>query len=112
MCRFIFLLMAILHLSVLLFVPCRAMEAIQGAAIVQKNVSQKSGQIHSPQPPVQSSVENVFIDKIEDGAIYSRDGRKFETGGAKVIDNRRKPTGRQQAELFFKNGDLVVVILK
>jgi hypothetical protein len=103
---------AVLILSLVFSCPCNAMRAIPAPVPVQRGKSAATRPVASLPPAVQRSVENVFIDKIEDGAIYSRDGRKFETGGAKVIDNSHKATGRKAAELFFENGDLVEVILK
>jgi hypothetical protein len=67
------------------------------------------------QPPstsVKREVVNVFVDKIEDGAIYSKDGRKFEIGSTRVIDNSRRSTKMKAAELSFENGSLKAVILK
>ncbi len=110
MARFIILGVVILNLA--LFSPCSAMEAISGAHALQKGKSVKTLPVPSSPPSVQSSVESIFIDKVEDGAIYSKDGRKFETGGAKVIDNSRKAARTKAAELFFENGNLVEVILK
>jgi len=63
-------------------------------------------------PSVQSWVQSILIDRIEGGAIYSKDGRQFETGGAKVIDNSRRITGAKQADLFYQNGELMEVILR
>jgi len=64
------------------------------------------------QPSVQNWVQSVFIATMEGSMIYSKDGRQFETGGARVIDNSRKGRGAKQADLFFQNGSLVEVILR
>jgi hypothetical protein len=105
-------ILGVVILNLALFAPCSATMALPGAGTAQQNIPPKTGQTTSSPPLVQSSVENILIDRIEDDAIYSRDGRKFEIGGAKVIDNSRNATGTKQAELFYENGSLVQVILK
>jgi len=103
---------AVLVLSLIFSYPCSAMQMNQSPAHVKKGKSAQTAPAESSPPATQSSVENVFVDKIEDGAIYSKDGRKFDTGGAIVVDNTHKKTGTKAAELFFRNGALIEVILK
>jgi hypothetical protein len=55
---------------------------------------------------------SIVVDRIEDGAIYSTDGQKFDIGSAKVVDNSRPGARAKVAELFFENGALVSVVLK
>ena len=62
---------------------------------------------------MQRKVVNIVVDKIEEGAVYSKDGQKFEiTSDTKVIDNSHPVTKMRTAELAFENGDLVTVTLK
>lgn len=63
-------------------------------------------------PSVQAEVANIFVDKIDGGAIYAKDGRKFEITGVKVIDNSHRVTKMRTAELVFVDGRLVAVTLK
>jgi len=107
-----FIILGVVVLNMAFSYPCNAVRAIDASAPLQKGKSAKAVPVAPLPPAVQQSVENVFVDKIEDGAIYSKDGRMFETAGAKVIDNSRKAAGRKAAELFFQNGSLVEVIFK
>jgi hypothetical protein len=78
-----------------------------------KASSQSQAKASSPSAQsAQREVVNIFVDRIEDGAIYSKDGRKFEIGSVKVIDNSRPATKMKAAELSFVNGSLTAVILK
>lgn len=109
--KLVFVAAVILNLA--LYSPCSASQAILGAQPVQANKSAKTVQGHSTVPSVERNVVNIFVDKIEGGAIYSTDGRKFEiTGSTKVIDNSHPATKMPAAELSFENGDLVSVVLK
>lgn len=99
-------------LTLALFSPCSAMQVNSGQPVATKNSPVKRGSITQATPAVQRSVESVFIDTMEGGTIYSKDGRTFQTGGARIINNSRKATGPKQAELFYENGSLVEVILR
>ena len=106
-------------LTLALFSPCMAMQANQASGVPQTNKSVKTAQPPSSTPNVQSAaadqqVVNVVVDRIEGGTIYSKDGRQFDTGSAKVVDNSGSHPGAKTkvAELFYKNGSLVSVILK
>jgi hypothetical protein len=107
-----------LILNLALFSPCRAIQAVQVSGAAQKNKSAKTVQTLSPQAAAQSqaanrNILNIVVDRIEGGAIYSKDGREFQiTGSTKIIDNRKNATGAKIAELAFDNGGLVSVILK
>jgi len=58
-------------------------------------------------------VVNIVVDKIEDGAIYSADGTKYEiTGQTRVFNNRQSSSKLRTAELFFHKGNLVAVSIK
>ena len=128
--RFIILGIAILLLFLPLFSPCSAMAFTvqEAAATVQKGAPAKaplkaapattSSQSHAkassqPQPSVQREVVNIVVDKIEEGAVYSKDGQKFEiTSATRVINNSHPVTKMRTAELVFENGSLVTVTLK
>ena len=61
----------------------------------------------------QREVINIVVDKIEDGVIYSKDGRTFQiTSATKVVNNAGKATALRTAELVFQNSSLVTVIIK
>lgn len=134
--RFIILSIAILLLFLPLCSPCSTMAFTvqEGPAVIQQGAPSqappKPAPVKTSQPPspsaqaapaktsrpsspsVQTEVVNVFVDRIEDGAIYSKDGRKFEIGSTRIIDNSRPATKMKAAELFFENGSLTAVILK
>jgi len=62
---------------------------------------------------VHREVVNIVVDKIEGGAMYAKDGKKFEiTSATRIVDNNHHRTRMRTAELSFENGDLVTVILK
>jgi guanyl-specific ribonuclease Sa len=64
-------------------------------------------------PSVHREVVNIVVDKIEGGAMYAKDGKKFEiTSATRIVDNNHHSTRMRTAELSFENGDLVTVILK
>ena len=64
-------------------------------------------------PSVHREVVNIVVDKIEGGAMYAKDGKKFEiTSATRIVDNNHHRTRMRTAELSFENGDLVTVILK
>ena len=107
-----FIVLGVVVLNLALVSPCLAMQAVPAAGPAPAKKSVAGRQTHTAQPSVQTSIENVFVDMIEEGAIYSKDGRKFETTGVKVFDNTHKKTRRIAAELFFENGELVKVVLK
>jgi hypothetical protein len=140
--RFLILGIAISLLFFPLFSPCSAMAFTvqEERAAVQKGAPSKAPPKAAPantssQPQAKTSspsqaktssqsqakassqsaqreVVNIFVDRIEDGAIYSKDGRKFEIGSTRVIDNSRPETKMKAAELSFVNGGLTAVILK
>jgi len=121
-----FIILGFFALSLALISPCSAFQisdggaAQNGAATMQKGKSAKRAPASSSQAPRQSEVPgrqqvvNVFVDRIEGGVIYSRDGQQYEIGYAKVIDNTGShPKARTKAaELFFENGSVVGVVLK
>jgi hypothetical protein len=103
-----------------LFSPCSAIKAVPAAGVVQQGKSARPERPASPaasahSETVERTVVSIVVSSIEEGAIYSKDGRKFEiTGSTKVIDNSRshRAARSKTAELFFENGGLVSVILK
>jgi hypothetical protein len=58
------------------------------------------------------SVQSVFIERIDGGTLHSKDGRQFQVGGAKFIDNTHKAAKPKQAEMFYRNGEIFAVILR
>ena len=128
--RFIILSISILLLSLPLFSPCNAMAfMVKEGVATQKGAPSKAPAKATPsQAPskakpatassrsshtVRREVANIFVDRIEDGVIYSKDGRKFEiTGSTRIIDNSHPVTKMRAAELSFENGKLVAVSLK
>ncbi len=136
--RFFILGIAILLLLLPLFSPCSAMAfTVQGeTTVIQQGAPSKAPAKAAPattsshsqakassqtsakassqsQPSVHRKVVNVVVDRIEEGAVYSRDGQKFQiTSDTKVIDNSNPVTKMRTAELAFENGDLVTVTLK
>ncbi len=107
-------------LNLALFSPCTASQAVLGDGAVQKGTPAKPGQVVASPSTVQNNtvnggVLNILVDRIEGGAIYSRDGEKYEiTGSTRVIDNSGSHPGKRgrAAELFFSNGSLESLILK
>ena len=62
---------------------------------------------------IHRSVVNIIVDRIEEGTIYSKDGRTFQVPSfMKVIDNTHPATKMRTAELVFQNGKLVAVSIK
>ncbi|GKT08978.1 hypothetical protein [Desulforhabdus sp. TSK] len=58
-------------------------------------------------------VMNIILDRIQDGHVYSQDGRRFQiTRGTKLIDNRNSGIKIRTAELFFVGGTLSTVIVR
>ncbi len=130
--RFIILSIAILLLTLPLISPCSTMaftvkeggdtqksalpkESPKESSKATPKASPKAGPAKTSKqspPSAQREVVNIFVDKIEDGAIYSKDGREFRIGSTKVIDNSRPATKMKAAELSFVNGELKAVILK
>ena len=140
--RFIILGVAILYLFLPWFSPCDAMAFTVKKTVIQKGApskapskgvsskasakaapSQAPSQAPSNATPVKTSaissasvhrkVVNIVVDKIEDGAIYSRDGGKFEiTSTTRVINNSHPVTKMRIAELALEDGTLVTVVLK
>lgn len=114
---FLILGLVILNLA---FSPCSAVAFTvkEGATIIQKDVHSNAPATAAPgktssSPSVHRKVVNVVVDRIEEGAVYSRDGQKFQiTSGTKVIDNSHSVTKMRTAELAFENGNLVRVTLK
>ncbi len=121
--RFLILGIAVLLLFLPLFSPCCAMAFTvqEGTTVIQKGAPAKAPHKAAPaatsslSPPssVPSKVVNIVVDKIEGGAVYSKDGQKFEiTSTTRVINNTHPVTKMRTAELAFENGNLVTVTLK
>ncbi len=121
--RFIILGIAILLLFLPWFSPYNAMAftvkeggATQKGAASASKATSKTAQAKiapRPSPSVQREIVNIVVDRIEDGAMYAKDGRKFEiTSSTRVINNTHPVTRMRTAELTFENGTLVAVILK
>ncbi len=115
-----FVILGVVILNLALWSPYSAMAftVAKGMAVQQGAPSKASPEtaqdtVSSLSPPsVQQEVVNIVVDKIEEGAIYSKEGRKFEIPFAKVIDNSHSVTKMRTAELIFENGTLVTVVLK
>lgn len=61
----------------------------------------------------QRTITNIVLDKMENGIIYSKDGRKFIiTGSTKIFENINPESKMRLAELVFENGSLVSVNIK
>ena len=57
----------------------------------------------SPPSSVPSEVVNIVVDKIEGGAIYSKDGQKFEiTSTTKVINNTPSRNKNENSRTGFR----------
>jgi hypothetical protein len=134
--RFLVLGIAILLLSLPLFSPGSAMAVtVKKGTVIQKGAPSKAPPTAAPaktsqpsapsaqaapakssrpsSPSVNREVVNIVVDKIEGGAMYARDGGKFEiTSATRVINNSHLKTRMRTAELSFENGTLVTVILK
>jgi hypothetical protein len=55
----------------------------------------------------------IILDRIQNGHVYSQDGRRFQiTRGTMLIDNRNSGIKTRTAELFFMGGVLSTVIVK
>ncbi len=72
----------------------------------------QGAQAAPPESPTQQEIVNIMISRIDSGIIYSKDGRQFDTSGAKVINDCQSRAGITSAELDFSNGELVQVILR
>lgn len=60
-------------------------------------------------------VLNIVIDKIENGNIYTKEGKVYQmSSGTKTIDNSKTVAGTKQriAELVYDGGTLVSVTIK
>ncbi len=58
-------------------------------------------------------VINIVVDKIEDRAIYSKDGTKYDISSATRVINNSNPGSKMKiAELVFENRNLVAVTIK
>lgn len=78
--------------------PVAAQDPKKGTAIVPRQVDRV--------------VINVVIDKIEDGRIYTKDGRAIQISGVKVVDNSTLGSIMKMAELAYEGSTLVSVIIK
>jgi len=110
--RFITIGIVILFIAAL-FSPCSAMQAVSGGQATQKDKSAATSLNTSSQSSVQREVVNIVVDRIEDGAIYSKEGKKYQiTSSTKVVNNSKTGSKVKIAELDFENGNLVAVIIK
>ncbi len=58
-------------------------------------------------------VVNIVIDKMENGYIYAKDGRKFQLNSStKIISNKGRSNRVRTAELTFQGGYLITAIIK
>ena len=97
----------VLILSLASFSVCNAsMAVIKGKAGAQGGQSGPSG------PLTQQTVINIAVSKIENGAIYSKNGQKYDISGAIVVNSSQSRDRITGAELDFLNGKLVQVIFK
>lgn len=101
-----YIILGIVILNLAMFTPCAAQVAIPSGG------SASSTPASGPGSSAQMSVQDIVVDKIDGGAIYSKDGSSFDMTGAKVIDNSHNAPGNKTAALFFQDGQLVQVILK
>jgi hypothetical protein len=62
---------------------------------------------------VDSQIVSIIVDRIENGAIYSKDGAQYEiTRSTSVVDYSSTCAGVKTGELVFENGKLTAVTLR
>ena len=113
MTGFTFPRIVILHLALLLCFSGSA-SAFRAISVVREPVAApglKQGNAIVP-PHVNRAVINVVIDRIENGRIYTRDGRAIQISGVKTVDNSTPGSKMKMAELAYENSKLVSVIIK
>jgi len=60
-----------------------------------------------------TKVINAFLDRIENGFVYTKDGRKFSIpAGAKIIDNSKPNSKLKSVELIFKGNWLISITIR
>ncbi len=88
--------------SALKVINADAAPAVQNASGSQKALTS-----------MKQEVVNIVIDKIENGYIYAKDGRKFQLNSStKIISNKGSSRNVRTAELTLQNGYLVTAIIK
>jgi hypothetical protein len=58
-------------------------------------------------------VLNIVIDKMDSSTLYTRDGRKFSiTSTTRMINEHNSDGNLRTGQLFFRNGNLVTIVIK
>ncbi|MFZ2446759.1 MAG: hypothetical protein WAW37_10405 [Syntrophobacteraceae bacterium] len=103
----------ILHVGLLVCFSSAAIAEVLDYA-VRESAPAEQGKTQSPVVlPAKKKVINVIIDKMENGYIYTKDGRAYQVGGGvRVIDNSKSASKMKIAELVYQGSTLITVTIK
>lgn len=101
---------SILHLALLFCFSGPVFASQMGS--LQAEPSEPGQKQITATPNSDLEVINIVMDRMEDGYIYSNDGRAYRIGSAKLLNNASTTSKIKTAELTFQNGTLVVIVFK
>jgi hypothetical protein len=106
------LALIIFVVSCIMSVPLYSVTSDSSLYVDQSNKRYKTTDSHLNDSN-DSKVINIIIDKIDNNYICSKEGGVFPiTGLTQIINNRNPEAKISIGELFFKDGNLITIIIK
>jgi hypothetical protein len=108
-------LFIIFVISLSVAIPAHSFTLGEGTITSRQSKSNTTAKLRTSQSSFTSDfhVINIIIDKIDDHAVYTKDGKSYLILSSTRITNNHNPDIKVSiGELMFKDGELAAIIIK